>query len=525
MRGGPDDNGALLVKPQAIATVWPGRRVAGGLRHPLRQGATTTPERLVDEGSFRPAEDDLRTGDPLGYPGYPDVVAGIRAATGTDESVVVGSASIGGHDVELAAFRFGFIGATMGEVAGERLARGLERASRSKVPFVLATATGGARMQEGMRALVQMPKVVCARLELAEAHQPLVAALGDPTMGGVLASIAALADVTFAQTGAMVGFAGPRLVQRFTHRPLAAGSHTAESALEHGLVDAVVPSVGMGSSLAHVLAILRRDEPRAAHDPGPPALPGAPGAPGAPRADAWDVVRAARAGDRPTGRELIDSLADGAVILRGDRAGSDDPGLHAALARIGGRRAVVLALDRRSAPGPAACRKALRCLRIAERLHIPVVTLIDTPGFDPSESSEAGGIAWSIAGLLEAMLTLSVPSLAVVTGEGGSGGALALATADRLIAFSDSTFSVIGPESAAEILWRDPGRAPEAARLLKLTAHDLVRLGIADAVVEGPPGPQRLRAAVLHHLERVSATSGAPSEVRARRRRRWRRRG
>lgn len=477
-----------------------------------------TIEDMVDRGTFVPASDDLVTRDPLGYPGYAPAVERALATSGADESVAAGRATIKGHDIELATFEFRFLGGSMGEVAGERLALGLERAARRGVPFVLSTATGGARMQEGMRSLVQMPKVITARLELADKHQPLLAILGNPTMGGVFASLGSLADVTLAHAGAAIGFAGPRLVQRFTHRPLDSGSHTAEAALAHGLVDAIAPPEQMPAQIARVLDVLREDD-SPAEDPRPIALRG--GGQGQ-DLDAWSAVRAARASDRLTGAGLIVALSDEVVELRGDRAGRDDPGVHAALARVGGRRALLLALDREQPAGPAGCRKALRCLEIAARLRLPVVTLIDTAGLDPSETSEAGGIAHAIARLFEAMLLVPVPTLAVVTGEGGSGGALSFAVADVLIALSDSTFSVIGPESAAEILWRDPSRAEQAARLLKLTASDLLRFGIADALVDGPPTAASLRRAVNYHLARCAAMPGWETERVARRRRRWR---
>jgi acetyl-CoA carboxylase carboxyl transferase subunit beta len=178
----------------------------------------------------------------------------------------------------------------------------------------------------------------------------------------------------------------------------------------------------------------------------------------------------------------------------------------------------VLALDRERAPGPGAYRKARRAAKVAERLRIPIVTLIDTRGADPSEPSESGGIAWEIARLFETMLTVKVPTLGIITGEGGSGGALALGCTDALFAYELSFFSVIGPELAAEILWRDSSRAEEAARALKLTAHDLKDLGIADRLLPEPPNGNGLRKVVCHHLAQL-APDADPSTAR---RKRWR---
>jgi acyl-CoA carboxylase subunit beta len=451
---------------------------------------------VSDRGAFLPHSDGLLTGDPLGWPGYPSAVRRATEMSGADESVLAGSTSIGGHAVEIAAFDFGFIGGSMGEVAGERIARALERAAARRVPFVLLTASGGARMQEGVRALAQMPKVVAARIALTASRRPVIVMLGNPTTGGVLASIGGLGDVTAAVgTRATIGFAGPRLVKRFTGAPITPGSHTGASAMENGLVDAIVSEDDEGRWLTGVLDVFASDtpDPLAGRDPLPPGV--------RVETDPWQVVEATRASTRPRGDELVTQMSDSLVELQGDRAGSNDPALTTAICRIRGRRALVLALNRNHAPGPGAYRKARRCVRLADRLAIPVVTLVDTPGADPSERSEAGGIAWEIAATFEAMLSAEIPIVSIVTGLGGSGGALALATGDVLLAHASSAFSIVAPEAAAEILWRDSDRGPEAARMLRLTAADLVALGIADGTMESPLDGPSLATTVAHQLD------------------------
>jgi acetyl-CoA carboxylase carboxyl transferase beta subunit/acetyl-CoA carboxylase carboxyl transferase alpha subunit len=451
-------------------------------------------EELVDSGSFAPADDGLVTPDPLGFPGYADAQRKAREASEGDESVTAGSATIDGHAVEFAHFSFSFIGGSMGAVAGERLASALERSAERGVPFVLYTSTGGARMQEGMVALVQMAKVVAARQALTRAHQPFIAVLGNPTTGGVLASIAALADITVAEKNATIGFAGPRVAAHFLGRSLSDESHTAEMARRSGLVDDVLDPRELRGYLATVLQVLEEDSPE---DPGAPQE-------AASRArDPWEVVAAARSQARPKAPQLMQELFDTYVALRGDRTGRDDPALGAVIGRIGGRRAVALGLNRDHSPGPGAYRKVRRCIEIAERLDLPIVTIIDTPGANPSEGAETGGVAWEIARTFEALLRAPVPVVCVLTGEGGSGGALAVAVGDVLLAYEDSFFSVIAPEAAATILWRDPGRAEDAARSLKLTAADLQRLGIADAVLAEPLSADSLRRALAYHLRRV----------------------
>ena len=474
---------------------------------------TTRLAQLVDEGSFVEHDGDLSASDPLGFPGYEDALRRARERTESRESLVSGSARIAGYEIEIALFDFDFLGGSMGEVAGERLSRTLLRAADKGHAFVLHTATGGARMQEGMRSLVQMPKIVAARIELARKATPFIAVLGHPTTGGVLASIGSLADVTIAQAGATIGFAGPRVAEAFTGKPLEAGSHSAESAFAHGLVDAVVAPGEERGEVELALDVLRPDDPA---DVGPPQRAGQESA-----ADGWDVVTSARAPERLNPARSLPDICERHVELRGDRAGSDDRALVAAVARVAGRRAVLLALDRSLAPTAAAFRKALRCVALAVRLRLPLVTLIDTRGADPSSESEAAGVASAIAELFEDMLKAPVPVLSVIAGEGGSGGALAFAAGDVIVAYERSFFSVIGPEGAAQILWRDPEKAPEAARALKLSAQDLLRLEIVDEVIAEPLTASSLRRVVAYHLDRLRRAARG-DEIARQRQMRWR---
>jgi acetyl-CoA carboxylase carboxyl transferase subunit beta len=450
-----------------------------------------------DEGSWEPQDTYIRSRDPLGFPGYSEGLKTAALKAGSDESLRSGPARFGDVRAEYAEFEFAFFGGSMGEAAGERLALAMERAAEAGVPFVLRTRTGGARMQEGMRSLVQMPKVVSARLTLAASGSPFIAVLDNPSTGGVLASLAALADITLAISGATIGFAGPRIVERFTGHPVGSSSHTAESALASGLVDDVVEPEEIRDYLCGVLGTFEPDLPvpiLRAPQPLEEAIE-----------DAWAAVEAARAPDRTRAHELLMEVCESYVALRGDRSGEDDPALDVAVARLNGRRLVAMALDRERSPGPGAYRKARRAVKIAERLQLPIVTLVDTRGADPSPSSESSGIAWEIAELFQAMLEVNVPTISVVTGEGGSGGALAFACTDILLAYEGSIFSVIGPELAAEILWRDVERAPDAARVLKLTAKDLRELQIADGLLPDPPEPDSLRQAISYHLGRLES--------------------
>jgi acyl-CoA carboxylase subunit beta len=457
--------------------------------------AERTIELLTDHGTFVRANDDLASRDPLGWPGYRHALKVAAQRTFGDESIVAGRAQISGNDVEVAIFDFAFIAGSMGEVAGERLARALERAADRQVPFVLITSTGGARMQEGMVSLVQMPKVVVARMALAAAGRPLIAVLEHPTTGGVLASAAALADMTAAVDGATVGFAGPRVVSRFTGSPPPPSSHTAQSAFENGLVDALISRNDRKAWLSRAVSVFKTTR---ATSPSPHR--------GTPSVGAVAPAGPSRRSRAP---ELIDACASETVELRGDRAGGDDPAIIGVLARVDGRAITMIAFDGRVDPGPRAFRKATRALTVAARLDLPVVTLIDTRGADPSPRAESGGIAWAIGETLEALLTAPVPIIAIVTG-------------DVLLAYESSIFSVIEPKAAAEILWRDATRAEEATSLLKLGAADLVELGIADGIIPDPPGPETLLPVLAYHLDLLTRDGRSGEQRALDRRRRWR---
>jgi acetyl-CoA carboxylase carboxyl transferase subunit beta len=217
----------------------------------------------------------------------------------------------------------------------------------------------------------------------------------------------------------------------------------------------------------------------------------------------FDEVREVRGAGWPRAAELAVGAVTFAAFLRGDRAGRHDAALTAGLAATrGGRPVIAVAVDRATRPTPAAYRLARRAVALAARLRLPLVTFVDTPGADPSHESEQAGIAGEIARLMAAVTTHPVPTVSIVTGEGGSGGALAFAACDRLYLMEGAVFSVIAPEGAAAILRRDASQAAEVAPLLKLTGPDLLDLGIIDGIVDR----DELATAVDHAL--VTAQPG-----------------
>src|SRR5512135_2656141 len=455
---------------------------------------------LTDPGSFDELGHDVAGADPLGFVdsrSYQERLQEAFDQTGEREAAVFGTAVVEGHPVVLLAMDFGFMGGSMGSAVGEAVARAAETAGELRRPLVLVCASGGARMQEGVIALLQMAKTSQALALLREQGLLSVCILTDPTFGGVTASFATLGSIVLVESGALVGFAGPRVIKEIIRAKLPPGFQTAEFLMRHGLADRVENRGALRPLLGRLLSLHR--SPGGRHDPEQPARP--PGyqarAPRSSGQDAWDVVQIARDVGRPTTLDYLHDAFDDFVELHGDRCYADDPAIVGGIARIGGRAVVVVGHQKGhdtrelvtrnfGMPHPEGYRKARRLFEHAESFGLPIVTLVDTPGAYPDVEAEERGQAVAIAELIARSSRLRIPIVSVVTGEGGSGGALALATADRLLVLENAFYSVISPEGCAAILWRTADAAAEAARALRLTAADLLELGIADGVVPEP---------------------------------------
>ena len=423
---------------------------------------------------------EVRSGDPLRYPGYAAEVAALEPG---EDAVRTGRTA----HYAFVEGRFDVFGGSMGAVAGERVVRAYDRAIDARLPIVLSTRTGGARLQEGMVALVQLARTADAARRHRDAGLQSLAVHQDPSSGGVLVSYAALADLRVAHHGATIGFAGPRVAEAMVGEPLPEGSHTAEALFDAGLLDGLL---GPGEEPAWIAAALGlADQPLPTRPLPAWDDPGGDGA--------WREVLRARGAGRPTGIDRAARLATSWTELRGA-----DPVVRAGLATVAERRVVVVATDRHAGDGrptPAGYRLAQRAFALAERLRLPVVTLVDTPGADPSTAAELDGLVADLGACLGAMAGLTVPTVSVCVGEGGSGGALALSYADRLLIQEHAVYSVIAPEGAAAILERDPTQAPRMAERLGLTSSTLLELGIVDEVV--PEGQEPLEVAVTKALD------------------------
>ena len=250
----------------------------------------------------------------------------------------------------------------------------------------------------------------------------------------------------------------------------------------------------------------------------------------------WQKAQVARHAERPHFKDYVAGIADDFLPLAGDRAFADDPAIIGGLARIEGRRVMLIGHEKGDDTAsrlkhnfgmakPEGYRKAIRLMRLADQFGIPVVTLVDTPGAFPGVQAEERGQAEAIARSTEECLALGVPMIAVIVGEGGSGGAVAIATANRVLMFEHAVYSVISPEGCASILWRTADKAPEAAEAMKITAQDQHSLGVVDRIVPEPLGGAHrdpdgaigsLKGAIVEELDGCSNLG--PNELRAQRR-------
>jgi len=458
---------------------------------------------LLDEGSFEDLSGDIEPVDPLAFADskpYADRLAEAFRKTGKREGALYGTATIGGNPLVVAIMNFAFIGGSMGGGVGEAITRGAELALERRLPFLAISASGGARMQEGCVSLMQLAKTSQAVARLHEEGVLFVSFLSDPTYGGVSASFATLGDLLISEPGSYIGFAGPKVIEQTIRQKLPEGFQTAGFLMDHGQLDLVEPRENLRNSLRKILEL------HATGDGGDAAgLPEATGAPPItdpnqlPARDPWDVVQLARHTDRPNTLEYISHVFDDYQEFSGDRLFDEDAAIVGGLAKLGDLTVMVLGhqkghttqemMERNfGMPNPEGYRKALRLMRYAAKFGMPIVTLVDTPGAYPGIGAEERGQSIAIAQSIMEMSRFPVPIVTVVTGEGGSGGALALAVGDRVLMMENSYYSVISPEGCSTILFKDAAQAPRAAAALRVTAPDLLRLKIMDAIVPEPEG-------------------------------------
>ena len=475
---------------------------------------------VIDEGTFEEWNQDLIGGNPVNYKGSPEKVQALQEKTGLKEAVVTGKGKINGRDTVIAVCDGRFLMASMGWAVGEKITRAVERATEEKLPVIIFACSGGARMQEGITSLMQMAKTSAALERHSKAGLLYVSVLTEPTTGGVTASFAMLGDIILAEPGALIGFAGPRVIEQTLRQKLPKGFQRAEFLVEHGFVDDIVRRENLKETLGKILEIhavswktenrIRTDAAELHHadypgsdsenltndkcdsdrgDSNPAGIN--------PYLTAWDRVQISRKIDRPSGSDYIEALFTDFMEFHGDRNYGDDKAIIGGIAKFHGKPVTVIVQEKGTntkeniahnfgMPMPEGYRKALRLMKQAEKFHRPVICFVDTPGAFCGIEAEERGQGEAIARNLWELAGLKTPVLSIVTGEGGSGGALALAAGDQVWMLENSIYSILSPEGFASILWKDSTKAKEAAAVMKLTASDLYEKGIIEQVIPEP---------------------------------------
>ncbi len=510
---------------------------------------------LADPGSFEEWNQELPVVNPLEFPEYEQKLWEVKESTGLNEAVVTGKITIDGIPTAIGVCDARFLMSSMGHNLGEKIARMAERAAEEKLPVILYACSGGARMQEGIISLMQMVKTSEALGRLQESGQLFISVLTDPTMGGVTASFAMLGDIILAEPGALIGFTGQRVIQQTIGGKLPEGFQRSEFLLKHGFTDAIVPRRDQRAVLAHILRLHVKGAAELASETAPVfeeaelaeeftreevAPKKAPGILDAAASalqnlqrlafgqkaekeeeresrfsegglrSAWETVKLSRAKDRAHAKDYIDALFPDFMELHGDRCYGDDEAVIGGIASFHGIPVTVIGIQKGrdflenkrrnfAMPNPEGYRKALRLMKQAEHFKRPVICFVDTPGAYCGVGAEERGQGQAIAENLQKMAALKTPILSIIIGEGSSGGALGVATANEVWMMENAVYSILSPEGFAAILYRDAKQAELAAANMRLTSRDLLELGVIEKII---PEPEPVTYENIHTVAR-----------------------
>ena len=464
---------------------------------------------VADPKTFEPWFEDMEVSNPLDYEGYEDKLAAAREKTGLKEAVTVGRCKVFGEDIVLGICDSRFMMASMGHVVGEKITCAIERATALNLPVFIFCCSGGARMQEGIVSLMQMEKTSAAIRKHGDAGLLYCSILTDPTTGGVTASFAMLGDVIMAEPGALVGFAGPRVIKQTIGQELPEGFQTSEFLVKHGIIDGIVKRENLKKTIYFLVKTHQCNGKKTYADYRPNeefhfelsetlkeqswfSTP----------RSAWEKVKAVRQVERPSASEYISHIFDFFVESHGDRAFRDDKAMIGGLAFLDGQPVTIIADEKGKdfkecqernfgMPMPEGYRKALRLMKQAEKFNRPVISFVNTSGAFCGIEAEERGQGEAIARNLMEMSSLKVPVLCLMIGEGGSGGALATAVGNEVWMMENATYSILSPEGFASILWKDANRAKEASEVMNITAQDLKRLGVIEEIIPEFGGADR----------------------------------
>lgn len=465
----------------------------------VRMHAKRRIKMLVDKGTFEPWFEGLEISNPLGDKEYEKKLLEVKEKTKLEEAVITGKALINGSEVALAVMDGRFLMASMGEIVGEKITRTVEKATEENLPLVIVACSGGARMQEGIISLMQMAKTSAALKRHSESGNLYISVLTDPTTGGVTASFAMLGDIIMAEPDALIGFAGPRVIEQTIGQKLPKGFQKSEFLLEHGFIDLIVERQNLKNKLSEIIKLhyskkIKNNLKQVLADD---VNNNVENKTFQNNLTPWEKVQISRENKRPTGLDYIEKLVENFTELHGDRYFGDDSAIVGGIGTINNKPVTVIAqvkghntkenISRNfGMPSPEGYRKALRLMKEAEKFHRPIICFVDTPGAFCGLEAEERGQGEAIARNLFEMSAIKVPILSIFVGEGGSGGALAMAVANEVWMLENSVYSILSPEGYASILWKDGKKADKAAEAMKMTADDLKQLNVIEKIFKEP---------------------------------------
>jgi len=499
----------------------------------VRMHAKRRIKMLVDKGTFEPWFEGPEISNPLGDKEYEKKLLEVKEKTKLEEAVITGKALINGSEVALAVMDGRFLMASMGEIVGEKITRTVEKATEENLPLVIVACSGGARMQEGIISLMQMAKTSAALKRHSESGNLYISVLTDPTTGGVTASFAMLGDIIMAEPDALIGFAGPRVIEQTIGQKLPKGFQKSEFLLEHGFIDLIVERQNLKNKLSEIIKLhyskksseenckvvdekdlqkLNEESNEIKVDRNWKRENSESDSKKSPIDDGncetenerfknnltpWEKVQISRENKRPTGLDYIEKLVENFTELHGDRYFGDDSAIVGGIGTVNNKPVTVIAqvkghntkenISRNfGMPSPEGYRKALRLMKEAEKFHRPIICFVDTPGAFCGLEAEERGQGEAIARNLFEMSAIKVPILSIFVGEGGSGGALAMAVANEVWMLENSVYSILSPEGYASILWKDGKKADKAAEAMKMTAYDLKQLNVIEKIFKEP---------------------------------------
>ncbi|MBS57141.1 MAG: acetyl-CoA carboxylase carboxyl transferase subunit beta [Chloroflexi bacterium] len=480
-------------------------------------------EQLADPGSFKEINQSLISLDPIKFSSrnsYKDAISHNQTRTGLTEATVTGKCSINGSPVMLIILDFGFMGGSMGNVVGEKIALAFEQATKKNLPVISVITSGGTRIEEGMISLMQMSKTALSANIHNKKGLPFITILANPSTGQAYGSFANLADIILAEPGAILGFSPLGIIQQHSSKKVSTDSHTSESHLKHGLLDAIIDRNKLREISGILLDLLgpnyqitktnnTRERNLVNYS-----------------TQAWNSVQIARHKNRPTSKDYISKLFMSFVELHGDRIQEDDNSIITGFGRLDGQTIAVIAQESgrgknsenhfEGRTSPAGFRKAQRLMKLATKFNTPLITLIDTPGPRLSTEAESNGLGNIIASTIKLISELEVPTLSIIIGEGGSAAALSLSVTDRVMMLENAIYTALSPEEAAELLFQDQQKAKDIVESLKLTSKDCENLGIADIIIPEPrkgahsdhnEAARELRIFILEELTTLNRSS------------------